>query len=286
MSTTKPLFYKSPIVEGPMGYQMPEKTARLIEASAKGLPKDFTFRRIAKAADVENVSESDRTDISFITTDGKDRDGEVVIPKGLKWNQYDGVVTFAHNYHEMSVGRCLWMKPKDTQRGNGLIAKTKYPTAPPDLGGQAWLPSVILHMMQQQPPMCTGKSIGFIPLNYRQASREELKSRPEWDGCPIIDSAIGIEYAVAPVPANPEAQMESVSKGATDAHFVELFKAAVKSIATGSAATAADVAISSFVRPETIAKAVDAYRASRLKNLPDQVTALVRDELDRLRGAV
>jgi hypothetical protein len=67
--------------------------------------------------------------------------------------------------------------------------------------------------MQQPVATCTGKSIGFLPLSIREATSEEKQRRPELAGVPIIDKAAGLEYAVAPVPCNPEAQMEAVAKG-------------------------------------------------------------------------
>ncbi len=94
-----------------------------------------------------------------------------------------------------------------------LIAKTHYPQKPNDWGDAPWLPSAVLHLMQQPVPTCTGKSIGFLPLNIREATAEERAKRPELAGVPIIDKAAGIEYAVAPLPCNPQAQMEAVSKG-------------------------------------------------------------------------
>lgn len=159
------------VVEGPMGLQMPESIARTIEAAAKGLPKDFTFRRSAKAADTTAEADS-RTDISIITTDTKDRDDEVLLPGGGEWGEFkkNPIVTFDHNYGELPAGSCLWLKSK----ANAIIAKTFYPTKPEDWGDSPWLPSAILHLLQQDPPICSGKSLGFIPTNVRRHQRREV----------------------------------------------------------------------------------------------------------------
>jgi hypothetical protein len=201
---------KGPIVEGPGGLSMPEATARHIEALAGSLPKDFVYRRIARKSEEFKLDPGERTDVSVITTDALDHDGEVVLPAGIDWSGYNRVVTFAHRYDQLPVGSNWWMRA----RGNGLIAKTHYPPRPADWGEAApWLPSAVLHLMQQPVATCTGKSIGFLPLNIRSATPEERSQRPELDGVPIIDKAAGLEYAVAPVPCNPEAQMQAVAKG-------------------------------------------------------------------------
>ncbi len=169
-------------------------------SSIGGLRKSDEFR----------LDPGERTDVSVITTDALDHDGEVVLPGGIDWSGYNRVVTFAHRYDQLPVGSNWWMR----SRGNGLIAKTHYPPRPADWGeGAPWLPSAVLHLMQQPVATCTGKSIGFLPLSIREATAEERQRRPELAGVPIIDKAAGLEYAVAPVPCNPEAQMQAVAKG-------------------------------------------------------------------------
>lgn len=199
-----------PIVEGPGGLSMPERIARRIETLASKLPKDFVYRRIARKSDEFALDPGERTDVSVITTDALDRDGEVVLPAGIDWSGYNRVVTFSHRYDQLPVGSNWWMRA----RGNGLIAKTHYPPKPADWGAATpWLPSAVLHLMQQPVATCTGKSIGFLPLSIREATADERARRPELSGVPIIDKAAGLEYAVAPVPCNPEAQMQAVAKG-------------------------------------------------------------------------
>ncbi len=191
------------------GLRMPEALARRIEALSRGLPADFTYRRLARKSDALTLDPGERTDVSVITTDAIDRDGECVLPSGGDWSGYNRVVTFAHRYDQLPVGSNWWIRPK----GTGLVAKTHYPDRPADWGAAPWLPSAILHLMQQPVPTCTGKSIGFLPLNVRQASSEEIARRPALRGVPMIDRWVGVEYAVVPVPCNPDAQMQAVAKG-------------------------------------------------------------------------
>ncbi len=195
------------------GFLLPEATARRIDSLARGLPRDFTYRRrSAPAAELE-LDPGERTDVSTITTDALDRDRECVLPAGGDWSAYNRVVPFAHDYRQLPAGSCWWIKPKSGTAGSRLIAKTHYPAKPADWGDAPWLPSAVLHLLQQPVPTCTGKSIGFLPLNIREASRDEIARRPELKGVPVIDRWAGIEYSVVPVPCNPEAEMLAVAKG-------------------------------------------------------------------------
>jgi hypothetical protein len=191
------------------GFIIPETLARKIDQLSRGLPKELGYRRIARKSDEFTLDTGERTDVSLITTDALDRDGEVVLPAGGDWSTYNRVVTFAHRYDQLPVGSNWWIRP----RGNGLIAKTHYPQKPADWGDAPWLPSAVLHLMQQTVPTCTGKSIGFLPLNVRAATSDEIARRPELRGVPVIDRWIGVEYAVVPVPCNPDAEMQAVAKG-------------------------------------------------------------------------
>jgi hypothetical protein len=191
------------------GLQMPEPLARKIDELSRGLPRDFIYRRIARKSESLSLDPGERTDVSVINTDAVDREGECVMPAGGDWSGYNRVVTFAHRYDQLPVGSNWWIRA----RNNMLIAKTHYPQKPADWGDTPWLPSAVLHLMQQPVPTCTGKSIGFLPLNVRGATSEEVARRPGLKGVAIIDRWVGVEYAVAPVPCNPEAEMQTVAKG-------------------------------------------------------------------------
>jgi hypothetical protein len=192
------------------GLSIPESLARRIDELSRNLPRDFNYRRLARKSDSFTLDPGERTDVSYITTDAVDREGEVVIPAGGDWSGYNRVVTFAHRYDQLPVGSNWWIRPK----GNGLVAKTHYPERPADWGeASPWLPSAILHLMRQPVPTCTGKSIGFVPLNVRSATGDETARRPELKHARVIDRWVGVEYAVVPVPCNPEAQVQAVAKG-------------------------------------------------------------------------
>ena len=221
-----------PIVEhAASGVKLPEELARKIDdlSKAKNLPRDFTFRRIAKSPSDFHLANGERTDVSTITTDAIDRDGEVVLPGGGDWSSYNRVVPFAHRYDQLPVGSCWWMKG----RANGVIAKTHYPEKPADWDGP-WLPSAILHLMQQPVPSCTGKSIGFLPVDIRQPNSDDIAKRPELkDVGQIVSRWIGLEFSVCSIPANGFAEMIAVSKsfesGAIDRRLESLLLPALMS---------------------------------------------------------
>ncbi len=206
------------IVEGPMGLKMPETIARTIEQMTRTLPQECHYRRKEKSAMAFQFDPGERADVSFITTDTVDREGEVFLPHGGDWTQYNRVVTWCHAYGPVDgwlglpVAACLWMKAKRTADFTGTLAKTRYYAKPADWGDGPWLPTVITELQRQQPPGCTGKSIGCIPLNVREATRDEIRHRPDWEGRPIFDRWLGLEYAVCPVPMNPSCELEAVAK--------------------------------------------------------------------------
>jgi hypothetical protein len=207
-----------PIVEGPLGYLMPEAIARTVDELTKTLPRECHYRRKAHSAQQFSFDAGEMADVSFITTDSVDREGEVFLPGGGDWSDYNRVVTWCHAYGPVDgwvglpVAACIWMKPKRTAEFAGILAKTRYYNKPDDWGRSPWLPTVITAMQRQNPPGCTGKSIGCIPLSMREATREEIATRPQWEGKPIFDRWLGLEYAVCPVPMNPACELEAVAK--------------------------------------------------------------------------
>lgn len=212
------------IVEGPSGFKMPERVAREIEDAAKTLPKDFAYQRRIFSTKQEEPDTDARTEVSVITSDAVDRDGECVLPDGGDWSTFNKCVPFCHRYDELPAGFNQWIAAK----GRTIKAKTQYPTKPADWGDAPWLPSAVWHFITQPVPTMGDKSIGFLPMNVRMATPQEKKVRPELDGVPIIDKWMGLEYSVVAVPCNPEAQLVSVAKmlkeGTLDSQAADLIK--------------------------------------------------------------
>ena len=197
--------------EGPFGFPVSSKVAKELETLAKDLPADdhHGFKRIFVGGTVKEMSETDRTDISVITSDAVDRDREVMNVRGLNLDQFrkNPVVTWAHRYDMLPVGKCMWIKPE----GSAVKAKTRYSTKP-DGWGSEWFPDAVWHMIQSGD--LKGKSIGCLRRKGHSPTPDEIRARPDFAEVRwIYDEVILCEYAVATVQSNPEAVVEAIAKG-------------------------------------------------------------------------
>src|SRR5579862_4839016 len=95
------------------GLKMPETLARRIDSLSRDLPGDFTYRRIARKSDSFTLDPGERTDVSVISTDCVDREGECILPGGGDWSGYNRVVTFAHRYDQLPVGSNWWIRARN-----------------------------------------------------------------------------------------------------------------------------------------------------------------------------
>lgn len=193
------------LVESSLGVKTTEDMARTIDAALKTLPKDAAFQYRRKAATDTEVQPGQRTDVSTITTAHIDRDQESVLPAGFVLDEYraNPIVLFGHD-QDRPVGRCLWIKSSD----KGLVAKTQYPDRPDKFVGD-WLPDFVFSMVQAE--VLKGKSVGFLPLDIRDPTAEELAAAPDLQR--VITRALLVEYSVVSIPSNPEALVEAVGKG-------------------------------------------------------------------------
>jgi hypothetical protein len=197
--------------EGPLGFPMTDESARRLEGLLRCQPSgsEWQYQRgFAADAAFEFVA-GERADVSVITSAAVDRDFEVVLPEGVALEQFrkNPVVTFAHRYDILPVGRALWIKLVE----QAIKAKTRYASRPAAWPGE-WLPDAVWHMVQAGD--LRGKSIGFLPLDGHPPTAEEIRTRPDlarvrW----IYTRSLLLEYAVAPVQSNPEALVEAVAKG-------------------------------------------------------------------------
>ena len=200
---------KKKLIEGPLGLQMTEQQARQVETALKSVPKEYAYTKRAVVPESLELKAGERADISLVSTAAVDREGDVVLPTGVDLTYYrqNPIVTMAHKWDELPVGKALWIKAVE----GGLLAKTQYASRPQDWQGP-WLPDAIFALTQQG--ILKGKSIGFLPTSVRGPTQEELKSFPAWkDARGIVDKALLLEYAVAPIPCNQEALTLAVSKG-------------------------------------------------------------------------
>lgn len=194
------------IVESSLGIKTTEEMARKIDSLLPSIPQNL--RRIVNKSSTETELAPDlRTDISTVTTSQMDRDQEIVIAEGINLDEFriNPIVLYEHNY-ALPTGKCLWIKPIP----NGLSAKTQYPERPQGFVGD-WLPDFVYGMIAAD--VLKGKSIGFLPVEYRDPTDDERAAYPQVES--VITNSLLVEYSCVAVPCNAAALVEAINKGIT-----------------------------------------------------------------------
>ena len=144
---------------------------------------------------VQSADDSTRSIRHIITSLTVDRDGEVVVPKGVKTDNFkdNPVVLFAHDYNSLPIGKNIALRVEDDK----IIATTQF--ADTELGREAY--------KLYKEGFMNAWSIGFISL---KSSDEKVlpnqtgKTYQEWEL---------LEYSAVSVPSNPQALTVARSKG-------------------------------------------------------------------------
>jgi hypothetical protein len=204
---------------GPLGFPMTDRAARTLDTLLKALPpgREYEYRKAVVTRAPTELNPGERSDVSWISTEVVDRQGEVVRAKGLNDSQFqlNPVVTLAHAYTLPPIGKSLWRKQvKDGDR-KGIKAKTVYPARPAAWdAADAWPPDKVFALVQAG--LLNGKSIGFLPTKVHAPTDREIEQNG-WQSCSlVIDEWLLLEYACVFLPANQNALVEAVSKGAVD----------------------------------------------------------------------
>lgn len=164
----------------------------------------------AFSADI-SIEEGERAVVAKISTATVDRDGEVIVPDGVNWRDYqkNPVVLLGHDYYSLPIGKCTAL----TRDEKAITAKTIFAERPADHPAEKeWVPDTILSLFKQG--VLKAFSIGFEPMDggMRAATKGDVeKYGPE---CRRVFSRIKLlEYSVVTIPANQEAVALAVSKG-------------------------------------------------------------------------
>jgi hypothetical protein len=205
-------FYGS--AEGPLGFPMQDRQAQALDAILKALPKEpaYAYRKAIVAKGPSETLMGERSDVSWITTEDPDRQGEVVLARGMNDSQFrlNPIVTMQHAYHMPPVGKSLWRKMTRDGETRGVKAKTQYPAKPDDWQG-AWPADVAFSLVQAD--LLRGKSIGFLPTKLHAPEQKEI-DKNGWNKVDlVIDEWLLLEYACTFLPAQQNAVVEAVSKG-------------------------------------------------------------------------
>jgi hypothetical protein len=208
--------------EGPLGFPMPDRAARQLDILLRRLPStpEHAYRHAITPRGPGELNLDERWDVSWISTESVDRTGEVVLARGMDDSQFrlNPIVTLGHNYDLPPAGISLWRRrAREGAAPNlrvGIKARTQYPGRPESWpADQPWLPDQVFALVQAG--LLRGKSIGFLPLRVHAPDDREVRSRGWGDGVRlVIDDWLLLEYACVTLPANQDALVEAVAKGA------------------------------------------------------------------------
>lgn len=153
------------------------------------------------------ADDDERSFVATITTETVDRDGDVVLAKGLDFESFNKnpVVLLGHPMGmsgpgDLPIGRAKWVKAK----GRKVIAEVV--PAPTELGNE------VFELIRGG--FLSAVSIGFRAIDVGPPTTKELKSHPEWaEAKRIFRKSELVEFSVVNVPANPDALITAIRKG-------------------------------------------------------------------------
>ncbi|VTR96800.1 HK97 family phage prohead protease [Tuwongella immobilis] len=202
--------------EGPLGFPMEDGVARVVESVMKSLPGDlaYRYRKMTILEPTLAVDADIRGDISWITTEEPDREGDIVEPGGLDDSQYrvNPVVTWNHDYALPAVGYAAWWRVGESGGRRGVLAKTVYPRRPADWTAPRWAPDDCFELVRAG--LLRGKSIGFLPLQVRAPSAAEIRADSRLARVRHrIERWLLLEYACCALPVQPYAVVTQCEGG-------------------------------------------------------------------------
>tara|TARA_R110000803_G_scaffold179756_2_gene242152 strand:+ start:528 stop:1214 length:687 start_codon:yes stop_codon:yes gene_type:complete len=171
--------------------------------------REAITRAFSSSVDVK--ASEPRTIVARISTTSVDREGDVVLPSGLKLTDYkkNPVVLLNHDNGSLPIGRALSVK----RTSDAVIAKVQFAERPPEHPITAeWIPDTILSLFKQK--ILRAFSVGFMPTDMRDATDKDRKKYGEAANR-IITQWDLMEFSVVPVPANQDALAVEVAKSSS-----------------------------------------------------------------------
>jgi hypothetical protein len=269
-------YYGSTI--GPLNFPQTDRAAIALDTLLRTLPhsKDYEYRKALSTRAPTELNPGERSDVSWISTESVDRTGEVVIARGMNDTQFQAnpLVTLGHAYWMPPVGKSLWRRRVKDGSQVGIKAKTQYPPCPETWpADEPWVPDRVLALVQAG--LLQGKSIGFLPTRVHIPDDKEVQKNGWTDQVSlVIDEWLLLEYACVFLPANQDALVEAVSKGAMPPDF----------LAACGLGAAEVPALIGFTAWEEIEKMIQRHVADI--DLRALTTQAVQVALDRARGRV
>jgi hypothetical protein len=263
---------------GPLNFPQSDRAARALDTLLRALPHtpEYEYRKAVSVKAPTELNPGERSDVSWISTESVDRTGEVVVARGMNDSQFQGnpLVTLGHAYWLPPVGKSLWRRRVKDGSLVGIKAKTQYPPRPDNWpADETWVPDKVLALVQAG--LLQGKSIGFLPTKVHIPDEKEVRKNGWGEQVAlVIDEWLLLEYACVFLPANQDALVEAVSKGAMPTDF----------LAACGLATSPDLTPRGFTPWEEIEKVIE--RRVAAIDFDALARHVIRDAFDRARGRV
>jgi hypothetical protein len=222
MKSYLPHYYGATL--GPLNFPQTDRAAKALDTLLRSLPHtpEYGYRKAVSLKAPTELNPGERSDVSWISTESVDRMGEVVVARGMNDSQFQAnpLVTLGHAYWMPPVGKSLWRRRVKDGSLVGIKAKTQYPPRPDNWpAAETWVPDKVLALVQAG--LLQGKSIGFLPTKVHIPDEKEVRKNGWGEQVSlVIDEWLLLEYACVFLPANQDALVEAVSKGAMPTDFL------------------------------------------------------------------
>jgi HK97 family phage prohead protease len=153
-----------------------------------------------------SVAEGKREFIAMITTNGVDRDGDVIDPKGMDLKNFklNPVIMLNHESWELPIGKAQWLRAHTDGDGkSGIMAKGF-------ISDKTQKAVEAFGLMQDGVLTTTSIGFGIKEGGARPPTEEETKAFPGIKR--MITKTELYEFSIVGVPANTDAVIQQVSK--------------------------------------------------------------------------
>jgi len=192
-------------LNSPMSDECAKKQEELLETG------EYSHTTLSNPNSFEGCIERERSDISIISDETLDKEGDIVIQKSIDFVTLgfhkNPVVSYNHKYDIPPVGKSLWQKTS----GGVTKAKTQYISRPDNLPSNVeWFPDSVFHMVKSG--VLRGKSLGAL-VKWKRPTQEDITTNPHWQGAKrVAEKTLVFEYCVCTIGINSSAVVEMVSK--------------------------------------------------------------------------
>lgn len=151
----------------------------------------------------------DRTLEAAISTISVDRDGDVLLPSGVRTDEYKAnpVVLLGHDAGSLPIGKATGLQ----RTPNAVLAEMQFaerPAAHPDAA--EWVPDTVYDLFRQG--VLNAFSVGFTIDKARAATKKDVRRFGDRVRRVVTDWNL-LEFSVVTIPANQDALVTAVKRG-------------------------------------------------------------------------